>query len=186
MCTVADSCSLPQTKPQAQLRVPRASLLLGKRSTFALSYSTLRNAGWELVMVSGFPQSIDTPALGRILIVEDHHDTAEVLARLLIMRGDDVSVAGTFAEALRLVRQHKFRAALCDLGLPDGDGLDLVPVLRATSPGARLIALTAYSMPQDIQRAIAAGFDAYVAKPVTFQTLLCQLDGHDQAEPIEA
>ena len=109
---------------------------------------------------------------GRILLVEDHADTAEVLGHLLSMGGYEVQIAGTLAQARQMCHERSFDLVLCDIGLPDGNGLEFAPIARAACPGAKLIALTAFAMPEDVQAAEAAGFDAHVAKPVTIQSLL--------------
>ena len=114
--------------------------------------------------------------VGQILLVEDHADTAEVLGQLLKMRGYEVRVAATLAEARAVCHETRFDFVLCDIGLPDGNGLEFAPVARAACPGAKLIALTAYAMPEDVEAAETAGFDAHVAKPVTIQSLLQHLD----------
>src|SRR5690606_10974124 len=62
----------------------------------------------------------------RLLLVEDHADTARVLARLLERIGHTVRTAGTIAAAREAVKSEPFDVVLCDLGLPDGSGLDLI------------------------------------------------------------
>src|SRR5439155_25257680 len=108
----------------------------------------------------------------RILVVEDHRDTAEALVKLLTMRGHYLSVAGTLADAKRLCAEETFDLVLCDIGLPDGSGLDLAAIVKAHCPGAKVLALTGYGMPQEVREIQAAGFDAHLLKPITFDTLL--------------
>lgn len=101
----------------------------------------------------------------RILIVDDHGDSAEFLARLLKFSGHQVAVAPTCQDALRLVTQETFDLYLIDIGLPDGDGCDLLRKLLAVHR-APAIALTGYGMPADIARGIEAGFLDYLVKPI--------------------
>jgi len=108
----------------------------------------------------------------RILIVEDHADSAEVLRRLLVLDGHDVVVAGTVHDALRLSEVSHFTRLLCDIGLPDGSGLDLVRTLKRAHPELRAVALSGFAMQYDVEEAMQAGFDAHLAKPVTMQQLL--------------
>jgi len=111
----------------------------------------------------------------RILIVEDHADSAEVLRRLLVLDGHDVVVAGTVYDALRLSAASHFTRLLCDIGLPDGSGLDLVRTLKRAHPELRAVALSGFAMQHDVDQAMQAGFDAHLAKPVTMQQLLTSL-----------
>ena len=111
----------------------------------------------------------------RILIVEDHADSAEVLRRLLVLDGHDVVVAGTVHDALRLSEVSHFTRLLCDIGLPDGSGLDLVRTLKRAHPELRAVALSGFAMQHDVEEAMQAGFDAHLAKPVTMQQLLTSL-----------
>jgi CheY-like chemotaxis protein len=105
-----------------------------------------------------------------ILIVEDHEHSALGLARVLTRQGHSVQVAGTLEEARGLVADRSFDIALCDLGLPDGDGCDLMRELAAQY-NIKGIALTGFGMPQDLERAKEAGFCAHLLKPIMFTDL---------------
>ena len=109
----------------------------------------------------------------RVLLIEDHNDTAEVLRRLLEKDGHDVHVARSCAEARKLCRANgdSFNVILCDIGLPDGSGIDLVPCFRDHCRGARVVAITAYGMPDEVRAARAAGFDDLVLKPLRVEAL---------------
>ncbi len=111
----------------------------------------------------------------RILLVEDHRDTAEVVAKLLQYEGHLVDVAGTLNDALRRCRAGNYDVALCDIGLPDGSGLELARTLKHECPGTRFVALTAHGMPGEVEQAVEAGFDAHLLKPVTADTLFAEL-----------
>jgi CheY-like chemotaxis protein len=110
-----------------------------------------------------------------ILIVEDHVDSAQSLARCLVKVGHSVQVAGNLAEARALAGAHQFDLALCDLGLPDGDGCDLMRELQSTY-GMRGVALTGFGMTEDIERAADAGFAAHLLKPIVLEKLLAVVD----------
>jgi two-component system CheB/CheR fusion protein len=110
-----------------------------------------------------------------ILIVEDHADTARVLSRLLISAGFRTFVAITIADARRLCSAFTFDAILCDIGLPDGSGLELPSLVRPLCPHTKLIALSGYAMEEDRRAGYAAGFDLYLGKPVILQELLPHL-----------
>jgi PAS domain S-box-containing protein len=107
----------------------------------------------------------------RILLVEDHPDTAEALAELLRLAGHRVTVAGGVAAALAAAAEaQELDLLISDLGLPDGTGHDVMRGLSRSGsiPG---IALSGYGMEEDVRRSHEAGFDRHLTKPVTLQTL---------------
>jgi two-component system, chemotaxis family, CheB/CheR fusion protein len=114
----------------------------------------------------------------RVLVVEDNLDTAETMRCLLADCGFHVAVAHNTEDGLRAARQLQPHIVLCDIGLPDGDGYSVGSMLRQTSgtTSARLIAVTGHAEPIDRQRALAAGFDQHLAKPVDPTTLLRELE----------
>jgi PAS domain S-box-containing protein len=107
---------------------------------------------------------------GRILLVEDHLDTARAMNRVLQRLGYEVKMAHTVKEALALAEGEQFDLLLSDLGLPDGTGLDLV---RQVQSRRRIpaVALTGFGMEEDVARSREAGFSAHLTKPVNFQKL---------------
>jgi CheY-like chemotaxis protein len=106
----------------------------------------------------------------RLLIVEDHTDTALMLARLLKASGYRVKTAGTASEALELVEREPFDVLVSDLGLPDATGLELMRKIgeRHTLKG---IAMSGYGMDEDIRKSLEAGFSEHLVKPVDVLTL---------------
>jgi two-component system CheB/CheR fusion protein len=111
----------------------------------------------------------------RILLVEDHADTAEAMADLLRLMGHEVTVAGTVAAALDAAGAAREGAGridlvLSDLGLPDGSGQDLMRELSRLY-GLRGIALSGYGMEEDVRRSREAGFLRHLTKPVDLQIL---------------
>lgn len=114
----------------------------------------------------------------RVLVVEDNRDSAESLGRLLALCGYQVMLAHTCQEGLATARKLQPHIVLCDIGLPDSDGYVVASVLRQTSDTsmARLIAVTAYGEPQHRRRALAAGFDQHLVKPVDPKVLLGELE----------
>jgi len=101
----------------------------------------------------------------RLLVVEDHVDTAELLASLLERRGHQVEIATTVRDALRLASTMPFDVIVSDLRLPDASGFDLMKQLRATSP-VKGIAMSGWSRDEDLVRSREAGFSAHLIKPV--------------------
>ena len=106
----------------------------------------------------------------RILLVEDHEPTRTSLARLLVHRMYDVVTAGSIAEARQAANSGDFHLLISDIGLPDGNGYDLMMEFRKTRP-VKGIALTGYGMEHDISRSKDAGFALHLTKPVGIQSL---------------
>ena len=113
----------------------------------------------------------------RILLVEDHEDSRAALVRLLSGRGFEVIEAENYAAAVELGRTAEFELLLCDLSLPDGHGNDLIRELRSMKQFPA-IAISGYCRPTDIQAALAAGFDEYLAKPFSWQDLEAKMRPH--------
>ena len=112
----------------------------------------------------------------RILLVEDHLDTARVLRRLLNgSAGHDVSLAASVAQAVALCQHERFDLLICDLSLPDGDGWQLLQHLR-TLCSTPAIALSAHAYEADRQRSGEVGFAAHLAKPVHIDELLATIE----------
>jgi CheY-like chemotaxis protein len=113
----------------------------------------------------------------RVLVVEDHRDTAESLRRLLALCGYQVMIAGSVQEGLTAARRIQPHIVLCDIGLPDSDGYVVASVLRqgGATRGARLVAVTGHGGPHNRRRALAAGFDSHLVKPVDPRVLLGEL-----------
>ena len=104
----------------------------------------------------------------RVVVIEDHVDTAELMREILSEAGHDVKVAYSGEEGVEAARSLPAEVILCDVGLPDIDGYEVARRLRADAAtcGARLIALTGYDGDEEQQRAREAGFDRHVVKPV--------------------
>ena len=105
----------------------------------------------------------------RILLVEDHEDTNRSLTSLLRRRGYHVQSALTFQSALELSDKEKFDVLISDLGLPDGNGIDLIQKLVSKPPLG--IALTGFGMEQDIRKSREAGFQHHLVKPIDLNKL---------------
>ena len=108
-----------------------------------------------------------------ILIVDDNVANLK-LARLLLQgEGYDVTTATNAEDALVLLSTFRPKLILMDIQLPDMDGLELTRRLKANpeTSGIRILALTAYAMKGDEERARAAGCDGYIAKPIDIDSL---------------
>jgi CheY-like chemotaxis protein len=101
-----------------------------------------------------------------VLVVEDHDDAREMIAGVLEGSGARVIAASTTREAITLVADFEPDVLVADLGLPGEDGYALLHQLRAIYADVPAIALTAYARATDRDRALAAGFQQYVIKPM--------------------
>ncbi len=114
------------------------------------------------------PSAAETRA--RILLVEDHTPTRLALANLLIRRQCEVVTASDAAAARTLITGGVFDLLISDIGLPDGNGCDLMMEFGSRY-GVRGIALTGYGSQEDILRSERAGFATHLTKPVSMQAL---------------
>jgi PAS domain S-box-containing protein len=106
----------------------------------------------------------------RILLVEDHVDSADVLAKILSHLGYEVDTAGTSASALDLYRSNEYDLVLSDIGLPDGSGIELLQQMKGLKD-VPAIALTGFGTEEDMLRAQQTGFLHHLTKPVDIQHL---------------
>ncbi len=115
----------------------------------------------------------------RILVVDDNHDAAETLGRLLASLGHAVRVEHGPLQALAAASEGGFDVFVLDIGLPLLDGYALARQLRSQPGGARAmyIALTGYGSELDRERGRAAGFDHYLVKPTDLAALVALVQG---------
>jgi len=117
-----------------------------------------------------------TPSEPRILVVEDDQRIRTELLDSLRHAGFDVSVAVTLAMA-RTAAERRHDLVLLDLGLPDGDGLELVRELRAGGRAVPILILTARDAPEQRVAGLQAGADDYVVKPFHLPELVARVHG---------
>jgi CheY-like chemotaxis protein len=117
-----------------------------------------------------------------IVVVEDDDDTRTVLTFMLEAEGARVEAAGRGEDAVTLAVRIRPDVVLCDIGLPDIDGMEVARRLRGREglAGTRLIALTGYGQAEDVRQAVAAGFHAHVTKPVNLDQLMALLATRDE------
>jgi two-component system response regulator RegX3 len=101
----------------------------------------------------------------RVLVVDDHEDSAEMLKLLLSESDYEVHSARSMDEAMQLAKLHDFDLYVLDKRLPDGSGIELCAKLNDLSPGVPCIFYTGDAYEIHRLEALAAGADAYVAKP---------------------
>jgi len=108
-----------------------------------------------------------------VVIVEDNEDAAATLADLLELTGNRVVTAATGREGMNAVAERRPDVLICDVGLPDMSGLDVIRAIRATEQDDHVfaMALTGYAQQRDRDEALAAGFDAHLPKPPPIEEL---------------
>jgi signal transduction histidine kinase len=113
-------------------------------------------------------------AVRHVVIVEDNGDVRQMLCTLLVRHGHRVSLSSDGAEGVETIRRLKPDVALIDVGLPGLSGYEVAAQVRADPDCAdvQLVAMTGYGQPDDFRRALRAGFDAHLVKPVRSDQLL--------------
>ena len=108
-----------------------------------------------------------------IFVVEDMPANRALATKLLTAAGHEVVTASNGTDGIRVVAARTPDLVLMDLGLPDIEGREALHTIRTTLPGGpqmRVVAFTAHAMVGDRERALDAGFDGYVSKPIDFAT----------------
>ena len=147
----------------------------GQGATFTVRLPIVKDEWIELPTEPSTPAHAHAPADAavpalRILLVEDDADTTAALCRVLRHMGYHVTIAATVAEALAAGAREKFDLLLCDIGLPDGSGLDVMRWFgkNQSIPG---IALSGYAAPADLERSCNVGFAMHLIKPIAMGAL---------------
>ena len=113
------------------------------------------------------PRALASDPGYRVLVVDDNADAAESLAAVVEMLGHLVEIAYDGPTAIEKARTHRPNVVLCDIGLPGMSGYEVAKALRAHDDHhMQIVAVSGYAQPEDVQRAVEAGFDRHLAKPV--------------------
>jgi PAS domain S-box-containing protein len=149
----------------------------GKGATFTVELPISATAGTLRTAPEGRAEDDGPVRLDgvRVIVVDDEADTRDLLSFSLRNYGAEVRALGSASEALAAIQQDKPDVLVSDIGLPGDDGYALIRKVRALDEerGGRVpaAALTAYAKDEDRHRAIAAGFQAHVTKPVELAEL---------------
>ena len=136
----------------------------GRGSEFCVTLSAI-----EAPAEAAIPAARPGVTARRIVLVEDNDDARETLSELLRLGGHSVETASDGEAGLQVVLSVVPDVALVDIGLPKMDGYEVARRVRAAIDGDKrpyLVALTGYGLPEDRRRALDAGFDAHMVKPV--------------------
>ena len=124
----------------------------------------------EVTLKLSVPGNGSLPASLQVLLVDDHAETLRVLSALLRKRGHVVSTADSSQGALEVLEGGKFDVLISDIGLPDGNGYELIREAKKRQ-ALKGIALSGFGMEDDMRVGKEAGFDYHLTKPVEFQKL---------------
>lgn len=142
--------------------------LLASHPSMARDLAEERNAAVDEAAAEGDLSGI------RVVAIDDEHDSLDIVVRILTRAGAVVRSANSVPEALTLVTDFTPHVVLSDIGMPEYDGYEFITKLRALPGGRRIpaVALTALARTEDRTRALRAGFQMHVAKPVDSQELV--------------
>jgi PAS domain S-box-containing protein len=147
----------------------------GKGSVFAVTIPIAQREATEPAPPVGTAPHL--LAGSAVLVVDDEQDTCLMIASTLRQFGADVRTAASATEALALLHAARPHLVVSDLGMPDIDGFELAKRIRSSGDAdLPLVALTAYGRPEDRERAILAGYTAYIRKPVDPDLLVESID----------
>jgi signal transduction histidine kinase/CheY-like chemotaxis protein len=157
-------------------KVSAASDGLGCGSVFTLEIPVITGAEAEIDAADRQACGVTVELSGvRILLVEDELDSREILRQMLSLTGALVEAVGSVAEAMVAFDQARPDVLLSDIGMPIEDGYSLIRRIRARLPerGGKVpaAAITAYATAEDRERALAAGFQIHLSKPVDLERL---------------
>ena len=137
---------------------------LGKGATFRIELPAHTAPSNDQLVKKPAPDAGQTIPL-RLLVVEDHPDTARILSRMLRNIGYVVTTAHRASAALELISKEPFDLVVSDVGLPDATGYELMQKITALHP-VKGIAMSGFGMDEDIKRSREAGFSDHLVKPV--------------------
>lgn len=162
-------------------RIRAESAGLGMGSTFTIELKVATHPTAEVPTRDGEAKFLSSGKGGRkLLLVEDHPDTSATFARVLRKEGYDVQVAGSCAEAVNTFESDpEIDLVLSDLGLPDGNGFELMRQLQSIRT-VKAIALSGFGMEGDVAQSRDAGFSDHLVKPIDLGQLrraLRRVDG---------
>jgi len=151
-----------------QGRIKATNKVSGQGAVFTVELKTVPALS-VIAPIERKPAAVSSRKLN-ILIVEDHDNTATVMSKLLRHNGHEVVTASTVRQALEVLRTTPLDLLVSDLGLPDGNGFQVMRELAKISD-AKGIAISGYGMEEDLERSSRAGFSAHLTKPIDVQKL---------------
>jgi len=112
----------------------------------------------------------------RLLLIDDEKGFVDVLAKRIARRSFDVYKAYSGTDALRIIRDHRFDAAILDLKMEDMDGIDVLRVIKRMAPHLPVIMLTGHGCQEAAREGMEAGAFDYLTKPCEFEELMKKIE----------
>jgi PAS domain S-box-containing protein len=150
-------------------RIEARSAGRGRGSEFIVRLPLARGAPAEAAYAAVRPAPV--PGHVRVVVADDNRDAADSLQRILTLFGHEVRVAYDGVAAIRLAEEFRPRVAVLDIGMPGTNGYEVARTLRERRSPITLVALTGWGQESDRRRAIEAGFDYHLTKPVDPEAL---------------
>lgn len=149
---------------------------VGKGAEFTIRL--LRAGDNENNKTSEKERAVKDPGVLKILLIEDNRDLADLMTLMFQSLSDNVSTVYNGLEGLNAALKSRPDIIFCDIGLPGLDGYQLAQKIREVEQlkNVYMVAMTGYASAQDVARALEAGFDRHISKPVDFLTLMEILD----------
>jgi PAS domain S-box-containing protein len=150
-------------------------------STFIIELPVLKNSEEALLTDDAFFQIQNASKIkgAKILLVDDDGEGVQPLQILLETQQAEVHYAVSALDALKKISEHRFDILVSDVGMPEMDGYELIGEARKLTDGKYFlpaIALTAYASSQDRERALSAGFQTHLSKPIDFEQFLAAIN----------
>jgi CheY-like chemotaxis protein len=138
----------------------------------------MKGAGWRPALLANLRRLAGRSSRKRVLVADDNPAGRELVREILDDLVSSLQEAANGSEALEKIRHAPPDLVLLDIQMPEMDGFQVLREIRRdpTLKNLRVVALTAFAMQGDRERALAAGFDDYITKPVTGAKLIAQLD----------
>src|SRR5262249_53375581 len=159
---------------------------VGLGSTFSVMFPLISPRDTANTLLKTSQVSTKSPALNglRVLVVDDEEDARQIISSLITRTGAEVKACESASQALAMLEQWKPDVLMSDIAMPEEDGYSLINKVRKL-PAERgghvpAVAFTAYAREEDRKRALAAGFQMHIPKPVTggqLVALIAQLAG---------
>jgi len=146
---------------------------VGQGATFVIELPSKTMTTTAKIRLAAPPENPKLPSL-RMLLVEDHADTARILSRQLSKAGVAVLHATDVSSAIQVAEREPVDLLVSDLGLPDGSGYDIMRHMRAVH-GIPGIAMSGYGMEEDKRRSREAGFAEHLVKPIDLRELVAAI-----------
>ena len=112
----------------------------------------------------------------KVLVIEDNPDNFRLISYPLKRAGYAIEWAQSGLDGLKMALADSFHYVLLDIGLPDVNGLEVARKIREVEKGIPIIAITSYAMAGDREKAIAAGCNGYIEKPIDTESIIATIE----------